>query len=284
MERRQPKLDQSHTKDRFKGRVAVVTGGASGIGKECVKRFINDGASVAFLDTNQEAGQLLEAELKAAGHDAIFYHIDVSDRDACFGAAKDIAGKHGGCIHAVVNCAASFLFRALDASMSDWETIMGVNVAGSSNVVQACYPFMKNEGPETRAVVNIASVSAHCSQKQHWTYNSSKGAILQLTKCMALDLIKDGIRVNSVSPGIINTPALDAIVGSDEIQRAFYGSTHMMNRNGECSEIAAAIVFLCSRDASFITGADLSVDGGYTAMGPERHGQEGPNFTAAIPE
>ncbi|XP_013401239.2 uncharacterized protein LOC106167082 [Lingula anatina] len=284
MERRQPILDQSHTKDRFKGRVAVVTGGASGIGKECVKRFLNDGASVAFLDTNQEAGKLLEAELKAAGFDAIFYHVDVSDRDACFGAAKDIAGKHGGCIHAVVNCAASFLFKGLDASMSDWGKIMGVNVAGSSNVVQACYPFLKNDGRETRAIVNIASISAHCSQKHRWTYNSSKGAILQLTKCMALDLIKDGIRVNSVSPGNIYTPALYAVVGNDETQRAWLDSTHMMNRIGESSEIAAAVVFLCSRDASFITGADLSVDGGYTAMGPERHGQDGPNFTAAVPE
>ncbi|XP_023930414.1 uncharacterized protein LOC106163184 [Lingula anatina] len=161
---------------------------------------------------------------------------------------------------------------------------MSVNVAGYSNMVQACFPHMKTAEPDARSVVNIASNLSHVASASKWTYCTSKGAVLELTRCMALDLAKDDIRVNSVSPGAINTAAFANFISGDEDKKRWFEGCHMMNRIGACAEVAAAIVFLCSRDASFITGADLPVDGGFTAVGPERHGKDGAKFTGTIPE
>ncbi|XP_013419561.1 uncharacterized protein LOC106180193 [Lingula anatina] len=284
MEPSQPKLDAIYTKGRFDGHVAVVTGGASGIGRACVKRLASDGAIVAFLDVNRDAGEQLEAELKRVGSDAIYYHVDVADRDACFHAGDDIASKHGGCINYLVNCAATFLFKGLDATPSDWRKALSINVEGYSNMVQACVPHLKKAKVGIRAIVNMASVSSHLAQTDRWTYSASKAAVLQMTRCMALDLAKDGIRVNSITPGSIKTPALVAFSRIDPGLDEWLKCCHMLNRNGEPSEVAAAVAFLCSRDASFITGSDLPVDGGYAAIGPERHGRNGPQFEGVIPE
>ncbi|XP_013380981.1 uncharacterized protein LOC106152055 [Lingula anatina] len=285
MARPQPKLDANHTKGRFNSCVAVITGGASGINRACVSRFLNDGASVAFFDIDQDAGKQLESELKAEGLDAAYYQVDVSNRDACSKALVDIADKHGGSINYVINGAACFIFKGMDASSSDWEKTLTVNVVGYANMVQACHPYMKKAEPGCRAVVNIASITGHIPKRNRWTYDASKGAVLQLTRCMALDLAKDGIRVNSVSPAVINTPSAERIqMNFTEAQREWSAGCHMMNRQGESSEVAAAIAFLCSRDASFITGADLPVDGGYTVIGPERHGKDGPDFSGNIPD
>ncbi|XP_013380969.1 uncharacterized protein LOC106152045 [Lingula anatina] len=280
----QPSLDAASTKDRLKGRVAIVTGGAGGIGSACVRRFLNDGARVAFFDIDQVAGKQSEVELQAAGFETKFYQVDVSDREACFKAVSHVANQYGGCINFLVNCAAAFIYKALDADTSDWAQVMSVNVAGYSNMVQACFPHMKTAEPDARSVVNIASVLSHVASASKWTYCTSKGAVLELTRCMALDLAKDDIRVNSVSPGSINTAALANFFAGDEDQKRWFEGCHMMNRIGACAEVAAAIAFLCSRDASFITGAELPVDGGFTAVGPERHGKEGAKFTGTIPE
>ncbi len=120
-------------------------------------------------------------------------------------------------------------------------------------------------------MVNVASISAHIAQPQRWTYNTTKAAIVGLTRCMAMDLSADGIRVNSVSPGWIWTPEVAAAAadGGRERWEPVWGRFHLLRRLGEAAEVAAAIGFLCSSEASFITGVDLPVDGGYLAMGPE---------------
>jgi NAD(P)-dependent dehydrogenase (short-subunit alcohol dehydrogenase family) len=121
------------------------------------------------------------------------------------------------------------------------------------------------------AIVNVASVSASVAQPDHWTYNAAKGGLVTLTKCMALDLAQWGIRVNSVSPGWIWTPASAAAVdGNRRKLDQMVAPFHMLGRCGDAREVARAILFLCSDDASFITGTDLVVDGGYLAMGAER--------------
>jgi len=139
-------------------------------------------------------------------------------------------------------------------------------------MAQACYPHMKAVGGG--AIVNISSISGHIAQADRWTYNACKGAILSLTRCQALDMAPDGIRVNSVSPGWTWTPEVEkAAVGGRERWEPLWGRFSMMRRIGEAREIARAILFLCSTDASFITGADLPVDGGYLGLGSEGLGE-----------
>ena len=186
-----------------------------------------------------------------------------------------------GRLDAVVNCAVSFVARGLDVTGPDWELVLRVNVQGISNVVQAAHPLLA--ATDGAAVVNTASVSAHVAQPSRWTYNATKGAIVSLTRCMAMDLAPDGIRVNAVSPGWIWTPEVSRAADGDRARwEPVWGRFHLLRRLGEPAEVATAIAFLCSSDASFITGTELAVDGGYMAMGPEGLG-ESSTFASAAP-
>jgi NAD(P)-dependent dehydrogenase (short-subunit alcohol dehydrogenase family) len=249
------------------GQVAVVTGGGSGIGEATAREFVTEGAAVAILDINAEAGERVAAQLQAEGHTAAFYRLDVSDRDACGNVADAVAAQWGR-IDSLVNSAVSFIGKGLDATPADWERSLSVNVQGSANMAQACHPHMKAAG--RGAIVNIASISGHIAQPNRWTYNATKGAIITMTKCQALDLAPDNIRVNVVSPGWTWTPEVAKAAAGDRAKwEPVWGRFSMLRRLGEAREIARAILFLCSDDASFITGAELPVDGGYLGLGSE---------------
>ncbi len=249
------------------GKVAVVTGGASGIGEATVREFATEGASVAILDINVDGGERLAAELADKGLFAIFLRVDVSDPTACNDAAQTIAAKWGR-IDALVNSAVSFIGKGLDVTPADWSRSLGVNVQGGANMVQVCHPYMKSNCGG--AIVNISSISGHIAQPNRWTYNASKGAIITMTKCQALDLASDNIRVNVVSPGWTWTPETSKAAGGDRSKyEPIWGKFSMLRRLGEAREIGRAILFLCSDDASFITGTELAVDGGYMGLGSE---------------
>lgn len=250
--------------------VAIVTGGASGIGAGTVRELAARGATVAIFDINQAKGSNLVNELRESGVRCEFYQVDVSKEARCFEAAAQVAENFGH-INILVNDAASFVSKGLDVTTEDWEHSLGVNVRGYSNMVRACYKYMQEAGGG--AIVNLASISGYIAQPNRWTYNACKGAILSLTRCLALDLAGAGIRVNSVSPGWIVTPEVEKAFGDNPAQKIKeWSEYHILRRLGEPAEVARAIAFLCSSDASFITGVDLPVDGGYLAMGPERHG------------
>jgi NAD(P)-dependent dehydrogenase (short-subunit alcohol dehydrogenase family) len=251
----------------WSGRVAIVTGGASGIGEATVREFAAEGATVAILDINVKAGEHLMVELNDLGKQAAFYPVDVSDATACADAVASIVEKWGR-VDYLVNSAVSFIGKGLDATTADWERSLGVNVQGCANMAQACHTPMKIAGGG--AIVNIASISGHIAQPNRWTYNASKGAILAMTRCQALDLAPDRIRVNVVSPGWTWTPEVaKAAEGGRERWEPIWGRFSMMRRLGEAREIARGILFLCSDDASFITGAELPIDGGYLGLGSE---------------
>ncbi len=250
-------------------RVAVVTGAASGIGRATAAMFAARGYVVAALDIAEERLARAAAEVVSSGGAELHpVPVDVADRDRVGAVLDEVAATYGG-IDAVVNCAANFLARGIDVTPEEWDAVLRVNVRGISNVVQAAHPHLARSSGA--AVVNVSSVSAHVAQPQRWTYNTTKGAIVSLTKCMAMDLAADGIRVNSVSPGWIWTPEVEAAAadGGREQWEPVWGRYHLLRRLGEASEVATAIGFLCSEEASFVTGADLPVDGGYLAMGPE---------------
>ena len=248
-------------------RVAIVTGGASGIGKATVEEFAKEGARVAIFDINVDSGRQVQAALAEQGSTVGFHEVDVSNDAACREAVGAVNAAWGR-VDFLVNNAISFIAKGLDVTPDDWERSLGVNVRGFANMVQACYPFQRST--KGAAIVNIASISAHIAQPNRWTYNATKGAIVTMTKCQALDLAPDGIRVNAVSPGWIWTPEVaKAAQGDRERWEPVWGRYHMLRRLGEPREVARAILFLCSDDASFITGTELYVDGGYMGMGSE---------------
>ncbi|HEV8634351.1 MAG TPA: SDR family oxidoreductase [Chloroflexota bacterium] len=248
----------------FGGTVVVVTGGASGIGRATAQEFVRAGAHALIADRDEPLARRTAAELGQAT--AVV--ADVSREEDCRRAAE-AAADLGRPVRWLVNCAASFLSAAEGATGRDWDTSLGVNVKGTALMAGAVAPLIRRAGGG--AIVNVASVSGWIAQPNRWTYNATKGAILALTRCQALDLAPDNIRVNSVSPGTIWTPELDRMTeGRRADWEPVFGPHHILGRVGEPSEVATAILFLCSSAASFITGEDLRVDGGYLAQGHDQ--------------
>jgi NAD(P)-dependent dehydrogenase (short-subunit alcohol dehydrogenase family) len=266
-------MDRHPISNRFTGKVAIVTGGASGIGRAIVEELGKEGCSVLFLDLDPN-GQSIAGALKAAQVDVHFFQGDVSDVQVC-SAVVDAAIQKWGKVDFLVNNAFSFIAKGIDATRADWERMMQVGPMAYAAMTQAVVEPLKRSG--SGAIVNISSVSAFVAQPNRWTYNAAKGAVNNLTKCMAYDLAPFHIRVNSISPGWIWTQevykaaSLDG--GGREKWDPIWGEYHMLRRCGEPVEVAAAALFLLSPDASFITAADLAVDGGYMGMGPEGLGK-----------
>ena len=248
----------------FRDVAVVVTGGASGIGQASAQKFHSVGARVFIFDKDKQGLEVAADQMK----DAIVVEGDISRWDDCV-ALADIVRGAGRPLRAIVNSAASFLAKGETATARDWDVCLSVNVKGTALVTSALLNEMRAAGGG--AIVNISSISGYIAQPNRWTYNATKGAVLALTRCQALDLAGDDIRVNSVSPGTIWTPELARMTGNNRAEWGpIFGSQHMLNRVGEASEVAQAIWFLCSPGASFITGADILVDGGYVAMGHDR--------------
>jgi NAD(P)-dependent dehydrogenase (short-subunit alcohol dehydrogenase family) len=254
------------------GRAAIVTGGASGIGAATAQVFVDAGIAVGLFDIDETKGEGLAGRIRSTGGQATFHRVDVSDGVRCQAAVSDFVNQFGR-LDYLVNNAASFLSKGLDATRDEWDHALAVNVRGCAQMAQACFPAMKSSGGG--AIVNIASISGHIAQPDRWTYNACKGAIISMTRCMALDMAPSGIRVNSVSPGWTWTPEVEkAAVGGRDKWEPLWGRFSMLRRLAEADEVARPILFLCSDDASFITGVDLPVDGGYLALGSERNGED----------
>jgi NAD(P)-dependent dehydrogenase (short-subunit alcohol dehydrogenase family) len=255
---------------RFREKVAIVTGGASGIGRATMGELIREGAAVAFTDMNA-TGAEIAAALGEQGADVLFLHGDMSDEEFCRSAVNRVIERWGR-VNLLVNNAFSFLSKGVDGTRDDWRRMLETGPVAYALMAQLTAPSMRSSGGG--AVVNISSISAFIAQPGRWTYNAAKGAVNTLTKCMALDLAPWGIRVNSVSPGWIWTREVEkAAVGGRERWEPVWGQYHMLERLGETVEVAAAILFLLSDDAAFITAADLPVDGGYQGLGSEGLGR-----------
>ncbi|PYT20201.1 MAG: short-chain dehydrogenase [Acidobacteria bacterium] len=251
---------------RLADKVAIVTGAGAGIGEAIAIRFAEEGARLVLNDISEPAGQALLKKITALGAKAIFVAADVS-KEADDRRMADSAAQAFGGIDIVVNNAADFTQKSVEAADTrDWEKVLGVNVIGTALVSKFAIAHMKAKGG---SIVNIASMSGIISQPDFATYNSSKGAVLTMTKCMALDLARYSIRVNSICPGCIVTSAsyreIERLGLTFEQWRDRMAPLHILNRLGEPREVANAALFLASDESSFITATHLMVDGGYTA-------------------
>ncbi len=259
--------------NRFKGQVAIVTGGASGLGRAITHEFCKEGGQVLFTDID-DIGELLQKEDQKKGHRSIFLKGDMGSERFCQKCVTETYNRFGR-IDFLINNAFSFTASGINAKTEDWMRSFTVGPLAYARMVQAVHPFIKKSGGG--AIVNISSISAHIAQKDRWTYNTSKGAVSQLTKCQALDLADDNIRVNSIDPGWIWTKETDKAADLDGGGRKkwdpIWGRFHMLKRIGKATEVARPVLFLLSKDASFITGTNLVVDGGYLSMGPEGLGE-----------
>jgi NAD(P)-dependent dehydrogenase (short-subunit alcohol dehydrogenase family) len=248
----------------IEGKVALVTGGATLIGATVAQAFIAYGARVALLDIDCAGGERVAATL---GPQALFVPADLRV-DADIAAAVEKIDRHFGGVDFLVNVAASYVDDGFGSTRAQWLENYDVSLVGGVMLLQAVRPSMAARGGG--AVVNFGSISAKVAQTGRWLYPASKAAILQLTRSEAMDLAADRIRVNAVSPGWTWSRVINTLSGGDRAKADRVGGAfHLPGRIGNPEEVAEAVVFLCSDLASFITGTDLSVDGGYSVIGPE---------------
>lgn len=248
---------------RLEGKVALITGGANGMGAEEAKLFAREGAKVAIADLREEDGKKVEAEIAEAGGQATFVALDVSKEDQWERAVAQVVAKFGKLDILVNNAGISGSAEKDLGSTDAWDRLMDINAKGVFLGMKHAIPEMEKAGGG--AIVNISSISGFVGQSYiHPGYNASKGAVRLVTKAAAVQHAKSNIRVNSVHPGSMPAMLTSGVRGDGGSQEARLAAIPM-GREGRPIEVANAVLFLASDEASYITGTELLVDGGFTA-------------------
>ena len=248
---------------RFKDRGVLVTGAASGIGEKVVHAMAREGAQVALGDRDMKGAERVAEAVRRAGGRAHAYELDVTDARAVPGFVE-AAGERFGRLDVLVNSAGvREIMPVLELTIEEWNRVMGVNITGTFLCSQAFARAVVGRGGKG-AIVNLASTLGVVAAPSRAAYTASKHAVVGLTKEMGMELGELGIRVNAVGPGVIRTPLTERYF-QDAAQAQRVKDLHAMARWGEPEEVAKAILFLASDEASFCTGTTLIVDGGWTA-------------------
>jgi NAD(P)-dependent dehydrogenase (short-subunit alcohol dehydrogenase family) len=254
--------------NRLAGKTAVVTGGSVGIGRACVIRMAEEGARVAILDMLETDGKALTADLTAAGHEVAFWAVDVAD-EAAMKATIDAAAARFGGLHVLVNNAGiSGSPKPTDqVTEAEWDRVQAVNVKGVFFGTKHAIPHLR--AAKKGSIINLSSIAGLIGIGGIAPYHASKGAVRLMTKNDAITYAPEQIRVNSIHPGYIWTPMVENHLRatSDDLEaaKAAAGSAHPVGHMGEPDDIAWAVVYLASDEAKFVTGAEIVIDGGYTA-------------------
>jgi NAD(P)-dependent dehydrogenase (short-subunit alcohol dehydrogenase family) len=252
--------------ERFKGKVALITGAASGIGAATARRIAAEGGTVVLCDRDGAAAQQVAADLDAAHHHA--YQLDVTDLDRTQEVIDTVVDAFGG-VHVLVSAAGVDVCDTVpNTSPDEWRTILDVDLTGVYNSCRAVLPRFVAQG--SGSIVTISSAIGTVGERNRSAYCAAKAGVENLTRAMALDHGPAGVRANCVAPGLIDTPLIrnGKVGGEDDpgAMQAMVDRHHALGRIGQPSEVASAIAFLASDDASFITGAVLPVDAGWTAQ------------------
>jgi len=247
------------------GKTAVVTGASTGIGRAIAERYAAEGAAVALLDRDIGSAETLAADFADRGAAATATQVDVADVESVSRGFATVIARLGRIDVLVNNAAARTPAATIDElPLEEWHRALAVNLTGVFLCCREAIPHMRRAGGG--AIINVASQLGQVAVAGRAAYCATKGAVIQLTRALALDHAQDGIRVNSLSPGAVLTERLTAKFGTDEDATRALAPRHPIGRLGQADEIAGGAVFLASDDASFMTGSDLVIDGGYTAQ------------------
>ncbi|MDQ0218072.1 SDR family oxidoreductase [Peribacillus cavernae] len=255
----------------YENKVAIVTGGSSGIGKETVRKFAEKGTSVAIVDNNHDTANKTAEEMikKTGNHNIIGIQTDVSKSLEVERMVNQVTQSFNRIDYLINSAAIRASGNAITLDEEAWDNVINVNLKGMFLTSKYCLPKMIESG-EGGAIVHISSVQSFASQKNVVAYTTSKGGINALTRAMAVDHAAENIRINAVCPGTIFTPSLiksaDRFEGEKTLKE--WGESHPLGRLGESNEVADFIVYLCSNNASFMTGGVYTVDGGLLAKLP----------------
>ncbi len=241
-------------------RVAVITGGASGIGLAISERLATDGAAVAIFDLNGDAAEAAAAKMEAAGRPAIGLEVDVTDRLRIEEAVGEVVDRLGAPLILVNNAGRESFVPFLDISLEHWNERIDINLTGTFHCCQVVLPHMLEAG--WGRIVNISSSSTHSGTPRMAAYVAAKSGVIGLTKCLALEFGPKGITVNTIPPGFIDTPMLRAAAAAGNLDIEVSTKTTPVRRPGRPEDIAATCSFLCGDEASYITGQVIGVNGG----------------------
>lgn len=253
---------------RIDHKTAVITGAGSGIGKAMAILFAQQGAKVHVLDMDETGGNDTVAAIHEAGGNAWFSKVDVSDQAALKAVMDGIGQRNGGIDILINNAGVAHVGNAENTNETDFDRLMRINVKGVYNCIHTALPYMKASGG---SILNMASVAATVGIVDRFAYSTTKGAIAAMTLSVAKDFIGYNIRCNSISPGRVHTPFVDGFIaknypGKEKEMFEKLAKTQPIGRMGEPHEIATLALYLCSNEASFITGTDYPIDGGFITL------------------
>ena len=250
---------------QFEGKVALVTGGSSGIGRATASAFAGEGANVVVADVLVEGGGETVRMIKEAGGEAIFVKTDVSKATEVEALIKKIVETYGRLDCAINNAGIEgTMAPTADCTEENWDRTININLKGVWLCMKYEIPQMLKQGGG--AIVNMASVAGLVGLQGLPAYCASKGGVVQLTRTAALEYARAGIRVNAVCPGVIRTPMVDRLIAAQPEMEEALTAMEPVGRTGKPEEVAEAVVWLCSDAASFVTGHAMVVDGGFVAQ------------------
>ena len=248
---------------RLENKVALISGGARGMGAVEAKMFVQEGAKVVIGDVLDEDGKQTEAEINEAGGECVFVHLDVTDETAWQDAVAAAVDRFGKLDILVNNAGIARINNVEDTTSDEWDLVMDINAKGVFLGTKAAIPEIRKSGGGS--IVNISSIAGLTGGRTS-SYAASKGAVRLLTKSSAIQYAGEGIRCNSVHPGVIETPMTTPIMLNTQEDRDLNASRHPLGRVGQPEDIAYGVLFLASDESSFMTGSELVIDGGLTAQ------------------